>query len=330
MSEATLSFMLDRRVFLLSLPLGSALALDARAQQRAKVIGMLSPGDRDQIEPFHEVFLRALRDLGYVKGVDFVVVERFANGRYDQLPELAAELVKLEVDIICTGTTNGAAAAQSATTSIPIVFDSVADPVKAGFAESLAHPGRNMTGLSNFAADLVQKRIQLLQQMVPGLVRIALLRNSRNLVTSTALVMQVVEQFGLRAVIVNASTPQELEPAFQTMSSERAEAVYVQADLFLWSERRRIAELALKYKLPSMLTTAEWVEAGGLMSYGIDDAAISRQAATYVDKIFKGAKAGDLPIEQPSRFELVINRGTANALRLNIPQMLLLQAEKVI
>jgi putative ABC transport system substrate-binding protein len=330
-SEATRDYLVIRRDLLLSLPLGFVLSSHSRAQQRPKVIGLLSPFGRDEIDPGLDVFLRAMQDLGYIKGTHFVVVERIANGRYDRLPALAIELVKLNVDVICTTSTNGVAAAQAATTSIPIVFDSVSDPVQAGFANSLARPGHNMTGLSNFSGDLTAKRLQLLKQTMPTLTRVAVLSNSTNPNYASQLQrMQPAIQLGLQFALVSASTPEELEPAFRAMARERAEGVYVMADAYLWTQRRRIAELALRDKLPSVFASSDCVEAGGLMSYGVDPMSGMRQVATYVDKILKGAKAGDLPIEQPTRVELAINLRTADALRLTIPRTLLLQAEKVI
>jgi putative tryptophan/tyrosine transport system substrate-binding protein len=321
-----------RRTLLVSLSLGFALGPHARAQQRPKVIGMLTPVSRDDFEPMLGVFLRAMLDLGYVRDTNFILVERVANGDGDRLPELAAELVKLKVDLVYASSTNAVAAAQAATTSIPIVFDSVSDPVRAGFADSLARPGRNITGVSNFSGDLTPKRLQLLKQMMPRLTRVAVLANSTNPFYATTLqrVRPAEAQLGLHALLVSASTPEELEPAFRTMTREHTEAVYVTPDAYLWTQRRRIAALALRDKLPSIFAFPDCVEAGGLMSYGVDVMYGVRQVATHVDKIFRGAKASDLPIEQPTRVDLVINRRTAAALRLPIPQEMLLLAERVI
>lgn len=324
--------MFNRRTLLVGLPVGLLPALHVRAQLQPKVLGLLSPYSSREIELSRDVFMRAMLDLGYTRGKQFVVVERLADGRNERLPELADELVKLNVDLIWASSTNAVAAAQAATTTIPIVFESVADPVRAGFADSLAHPGHNITGLSNFSADLGPKRFQLLKQMVPSLTRVAVLMNSTNpyYATQVPRTQAVAEQLGLRAQVVSASSPDEMEPAFLAIASQHAQAVFVSPDAYLWAQRQRIAELALKYGLPSMFPFAECVEVGGLMSYGVDALIGIRIVASYVDRILKGAKPGELPIEQPTRVDLVINRKTADALKLTIPQVLLLQAEKVI
>ena len=324
--------MFNRRTLLIGLPIGLLPALHVRAQPQPKVLGLLSPYSSREIELGRDVLMRAMLDLGYTRGKQFVVIERLADGRNERLPELADELVKLKVDLILASSTNAVAAAQAATTTIPIVFESVGDPVRAGFADSLAHPGHNITGLANFSADLGPKRFQLLKQMVPSLTRVAVLMNSTNpyYATQVPRTRAVTEQLGLRAQIVSASSPEELEPAFLAFGSQHAQAVFVSPDAYLWAQRQRIAELALKYGLPSMYPFAECVEVGGLMSYGVDYLIGIRIVASYVDRILKGAKPGELPIEQPTRVDLVINRKTAAALKLTIPQALLLQAEKVI
>jgi len=323
---------LTRRNLSLGLPLGFLFPSLILAQQAPKVIGLLSPYSSQATERNRDAFLRAMLDLGYTRGRDFVVVERFADGRNERLPELAEQLVKLKVDLIWASSTNAVAAARNATTSMPIVFESVADPVQAGFADSLARPGHNMTGFSNFAGDLNPKRLQLLKQMVPSLTRVAVLLNSTNpyYAAQVPRMQAAAEQLGLRAQIVSVSSTEELEPAFQSVASRRAQAVYISADAYFWAQRQQIAELALRYRLPSMFPFSEYVEVGGLMSYGADSMVGFRIVATYVDRIFKGAKPGDLSIEQPTRVELVINRKTADALHLTIPQVLLLQAERVI
>lgn len=324
--------MFNRRILLIGLPIGLLPALHVRAQPQPKVLGLLSPYSSREIELGRDVLTRAMLDLGYTRGKQFVVVERLADGRNERLPELAAELVKLKVDLILASSTNAVAAAQAATTTIPIVFESVGDPVRAGFADSLAHPGHNITGLANFSADLAPRRFQLLKQMVPSLTRVAVLVNSTNpyYATQVPKTQAVAEQLGLRAQIVSASSPEEMEPAFLAFASQHAQAVFVSPDAYLWVQRQRIAELALKYGLPSMYPFAECVEVGGLMSYGVDYLNGIRVVASYVDRILKGAKPGELPIEQPTRVDLVINRRTADTLKLTIPQVLLLQAEKVI
>jgi len=307
------------------------LAATSRAESSPKVIGVLSPYGADA-QVTLQVFREAMRDLGYREGRNYALVERFADGRNERLPILAEQLVRLRVDLILASTTNAVKAAQAATSRIPIVFESVADPVLAGFADSVGHPGRNITGVSNFSADLSPKRFQYLKQMVPSLSRLAVLVNDSNpyYASQKPAIESVAERLRLSVQFVPAGTGDEVGLAFRAMASARAEGLLVTADAYLFAQRRRIAELALQGGLPSMCPFAAYVEAGGLMSYGVDPAVGIRQTATFVDRIFKGARAGDLPIEQPTRVALVINRGTAARLRLAIPQLLLLQAEQVI
>jgi putative tryptophan/tyrosine transport system substrate-binding protein len=320
----------DRRTALAA-SLGCALSLARAEERRPKVIGVLSPYAAGDTQGPTLVFRQAMQELGY-DSKDFVLVARFADGKNERLPALAAELAGLHVDLMLVSTTNAAKAAQAATGTIPIVFESVADPVRAGFADSVAHPGHNLTGSSNFSADLSAKRFQLLKQMVPGLQRIAFLTNFANpyFEAQGKLYQAAADQMGLRLQFLSASSATEIDGAFEVMTRSRVEAVSVGADTFLWPHRQRIADFALKKALPSTFPFAGFVEAGGLMSYGVDPVTGIRLSAGYVDKILKGARPGDLPIEQPTRVELVINRRTANALRLPIPQELLLQAEKVI
>lgn len=323
--------MLDRRGLLLGVPF-ALLAARARAQPAPKVIGVLSPYAGADAQATVTLFRQAMRDLGYAEGRGFTLVERFADGRHDRLPSLAAELVKLRVDLILASTTNAVKAAQAATSTIPIVFESVADPVVAGVAESVNHPGGNITGLSNFSIDLSPKRFQLLTQLVPALREVEVLANLSNpyYATQKPAIESLADKLGLRVNFVDAGTPEEVEQAFRTMAARRATALMVTADAYLYAQRQRIAALALSHRLPSVFPFAAYADAGGLMSYGVDPARAIRQAAVFVDKIFKGARPGDLPIEQPTRVEMVINRRTAALLRLTIPPALLLQAERVI
>jgi putative ABC transport system substrate-binding protein len=312
--------------------LAALLAAYSRAQPAPRVIGFLSPYGSADAQATLRVFREAMRDRGYVEGRTFVLVGRFADGRNERLPALAAELARLRVDLVLASTTNAVKAAQAATSGIPIVFESVADPVAAGFAESVGRPGHDITGVSNFAADLSPKRFQLLTQMVPSLNRVAVLFNFTNpyYLAQKPAIESVAERLGLSAHLVGAGTPEEVELAFRTIASVRAQALIVTGDAYLFAQRRRIAELALKNGLPSMFPFAAYVEAGGLVSYGVDPTLGIRQTAAFVDKIFKGARPGDLPIEQPTRVAMVINLRTAAQLRLTIPQALLLQAEQVI
>ena len=323
--------MLDRRDLLLGVPL-ALLVARARAQPAPKVIGVLSPYAGEDVQATLALFRQAMRELGYAEGRGYTLVERFAEGRNDRLPALAAELVKLRVDLILASTTNAVKAAQAATGTIPIVFESVADPVVAGFAESVNRPGRNITGLSNFSIDLSPKRFQLLTQLLPALREVEVLSNLSNpyYVSQKPAIESSAGRLGLRVNFSNASTPEDVEQAFRTMAARRAEALIVTADAYLYAQRQRIAALALSHRLPSVFPFAAYVDAGGLMSYGVDPAPAIRQAAVFVDRIFKGANPGELPIEQPTRVEMVINRRTAALLRLTIPPALLLQAGRVI
>lgn len=319
--------MLNRRIF----SAGLLLAPQLHAEEAPKAIGVLSPLSSFEFGPSRDAFVHAMGDLGYVRGKHFVLVERFADGRVDRLPALAADLAKLNVDLIYASTSDSVAAAQRAT-KIPIVFEGVAEPVQTGFADSLAHPGHDITGLTNIASDLNPKRVQFLREMTPKLIRLALLVGpvtafSMNFEPS---VRAGAEPFGIRTLTFGIAEPPDLEPAFQSMMRWGAEAVAVSAATNLWSERQRIASLAVSSKLPSMCPFSDYVEAGALMSYGVDRLSQARKIATYARNIFRGAKAGDLPIEQPTQVDLVISRKTAEALGLEIPQRLLLQADKVI
>jgi putative ABC transport system substrate-binding protein len=322
---------LARRDLLLAAP-GALFLAPALAQPAPKVIGVLSPYGGADVQATLAVFRQAMRELGHAEGRSFTLVERVADGRNERLPALAAELVMLRVDLILASTTNAAKAAQAATRTIPIVFESVADPVLAGFAESVNRPGRNMTGLSNFSADLSPKRFQLLTQLLPALAQVEVLSNRSNpyYLSQKPAIESVAAKLGLRVSFVDAGTAEEVEQGFRAMAARRAMALVVTADAYLLAQRERIAALALKNRLPAVFPFAAYVEAGGLMSYGVDPSPAIRHAAAFVDKIFKGASAGDLPIEQPTRVEMVINRRTAALLRLTIPPALLLQAERVI
>ena len=306
--------MISRRRVVVGLTFGVGLGGPVVGQERPKIIGALNPYSSAQNEPFRERFSRSMLDLNYVVGKHFLVVERLAEGRNERLPGLAEELVKLKVDLILASTTNAAAAARDATSSIPIVFFDVSDPVRAGFVESLGRPGRNMTGVSNTPADLNAKRLELLKQMIPGLTRVAALLNPTNPYLGLGQIERVqrpAEQLGLLALPIYASSPEELEPAFRKMTQQRAEAVLVSPDAYFWTQRQLIGGLALSFRVPSMFAFADYVDAGGLMSYGVDTSEGVRRAASYVARIFSGARPADLPVEQPTKVDLVINRRTA-------------------
>jgi putative tryptophan/tyrosine transport system substrate-binding protein len=321
-----------RRQALRVLPALALASSGADSQPKLKVIGVLSPYPIQTYRPFREVFLRAMAGLGYVEGKRFVMVERFAEGDNGRLPQMATELVHLDVDVILASSTDAAKAAQQATAVIPIVFEGVADPVMAGFAQSVARPGRNMTGLSNFNADLNPKRFQLLKQMVPGLSTIAVLANPKNPYYATQLqrMRPPAEQLGLKVFQVAAGRTDDLEVAFEEMKQRHAEAFFVVADAYLWLQGRQINGLALKYNLPSISAFEDWVDAGGLMSYGVNPAASMEHVATFVDRIFKGLRPEEIPIEQPTTLVLVVNRRTAKLLGITIPQAISLQADRVV
>jgi putative ABC transport system substrate-binding protein len=307
--------------------------LAALAQQQGKVwrVGFLAttaPAGAVQTEAFRE----GLRERGYVEGGNIAIEYRWVDGTLDRLPELAAQLVRLKVDLIFAWGTPAVAAAKQATSTVPIVFAGVADPVESGLIANLARPGGNITGMSNLARGLSAKRVELLAQIVPNIKLVAALRSVEN--PASALLFKEVEaaarSLGLRLQRVDIHAPEDLEGAFASMGKERAAGVVILADPMFTGQRRRIAELATRYRMPSIYTNREYAEAGGLMSYGPNQTDMHRRAAGYVDKILKGAKPGDLPVEQPTKFELVINRKTAKALGLTIPQSLLISADKVI
>ena len=306
------------------------------AQQQIKVwrIGFLAADSRPASlgSDIYGGFVRGMRELGYVEGKNLVIDWRFADGNYERFPAFAAELVRLKVDLIVAANNTAALAAQHTTTTIPIVIPVTIDPVGAGLASSLARPGRNITGQSNASGDSSAKQLELLKTMVPKLSRVAVLLNAGNLNHPMILknVRSAGKNPGITILPIEARTSEEIERGFGIMRQEHAEALIVPGDGMFNSKRQQIAELAAKNKLPSLSVIREYAESGGLMSYGQSVTELFRRAATYVDKIFKGARAGDLPIEQPTRIELVINRKTARALGLTIPQELILRADEVI
>ncbi len=327
-----------RRKLLIALGAGALAApLGSFAQQPSKVwrIGFLSPRSRPnslESDVLFDAFLRGMRELRYVEGKNLVIEWRFADGNYERLPDLAAELVRLRVDVIVSAGTNAISAAQKATATIPIVMATSPDPVGLGFVKTLAHPGGNITGLSNLNVDTSPKHLEMLLSMVPKLSRVAILGNSANLQNAMNLkdFQAAAQRTNVRILPADARTAPEIEKAFSAMVREKAEAVIVARDGLFIQQVRQIAELAVKNRLPSISALLEYVEAGGLMSYGSSDTDHYRRAATYVDKILKGAKPGDIPVEQPTRFELFINGKTAKALGLKIPQSILVQATRVI
>ncbi len=325
----------NRRKLLVTLGAG-ALAFAAPpgsfGQQQGKVwrVGFLSPGAGSLSSANADAFLKGMRELGYIEGRNLVVEWRFADGKLERLPALAAELVQLKVDVIVAGASPAISAAQKATTTIPIVMTSVGDPVRSGFVKSLARPGSNITGLSNMSSDIAAKFLDLLRSVVPKLSRVAMLTPSTTYGELSKSVQAAAKKAGVTTLMAEASTRQEIENAFSMMVREKADAVIVGSPTVFAQQHRQIAELALKYRMPSLFQDRVTVEAGGLMSYGQKFTDFYLLAATYVDKILKGSKPGDLPVEQPVSFELVVNLKTAKALGLTIPQSLLLRADEVI
>ena len=328
---------LNRREATVVLVSLGAVPLAADAQQAPKVprIGYLAL-DLGAFLRVREAFLQGLRDLGYVEGRSVVIEYRSADGKPERLPALAAELVALKVDVLFAGGgTLPALAAKQATNTLPIVFADAADPLTSGLVTNLARPGGNVTGLFALAAELVSKRLELLKQAVPTGSRVAVLWQPGGLGERTEGEMLyaadvTARALGMRLQFVAARGPADIEGAFSAMISERAEALAVFPSSMLFADRRRVIDLAAKNRLPAIYLTRQYVEAGGLMSYAPNVPDLFRRAATYVDKILKGANPGDLPVEQPTKFELVINLKTAKALGLTIPQSLLARADEVV
>jgi putative ABC transport system substrate-binding protein len=267
-----------------------------------------------------------------VEGQNIVLEPRWAEGKYDRYPALAADLVRSKVDVIVAGGGAATQAAQQATRTIPIVMSVVIDPLGSGLVPSLARPGGNVTGVSMMGPDLVGKQLGLLKEVVPKVSRVALLWNPENPGSATQLreAKAAARVLGLRLQTLEARNPEEIDSAFAAMTRERAGALLILADGIFGNQRRQIAELAAKRRLPSIFGLSEYPDAGGLMAYTANFLDLERRAATYVDRILKGAKPGELPVEQPSNFELVINLKTANAIGLTIPPSLLQRADRVI
>jgi putative ABC transport system substrate-binding protein len=324
-----------RRRELLALLGGTAVwPFTAHAQQAGKVwrIGFLFGPSYQPNPPQYAGFVQGMHELGYVEGKDFASELRFAEGQYERFPDLAAELVRLKVDILFSGLSPAVHALQQATRTIPIVFASVTDPVGQGFVASLAHPGGNTTGAAGSFDDTSPKRLELLATVVPNPSRFGLLGNPDNSGYPPNLrgAQDAARKAGFVLLPIEARNPQDIENAFAAFARERVQAVMVEADGLFFGQRQRIAQLALASRLPSICPQLEYVEAGGLMGYGENLAEFYRRGAAFVDKIIKGAKPADLPVEQPTRYHLVINRKTADALGLTIPPALYLFADEVI
>jgi putative tryptophan/tyrosine transport system substrate-binding protein len=324
---------LKRRDFITILG-GAAVAwpLAAQAQQaKPPTIGFLGSGAQISQRAWADAFVRRLRELGWIEGSTITIDYRWAEGRPDRFAEIAAEFVRLKVDLIYAVGTEATLAAKKATSVIPIVFPVAGDPVGTGMVASLARPGANVTGLSNLAADLAAKRLEILREVYPGLARLAIMAN----VGYPGAVLEIGEfqaasrAVGLEVAALEIRRTEDIAPAFESLKG-RAEALYVVGDPLANLNRIRINTFALVARLPTIYVQREYVEAGGLLSYGPNYPDLNRRAADYVDKILRGAKPADLPVEQPIKFDLVVNLVTARALGLTVPPTLLARADEVI
>jgi putative ABC transport system substrate-binding protein len=311
-----------------------ALCVSAEAQQVKKIphLGFLSALSPDGVPAWLEAFRQGLGELGYVEGKNIVIEWRYAEGKLDRLPALAAELVRLKVDVIVSGGPAVTRVAKEATSSIPIVMGFDNDPVGSAFVASLARPGGNITGLSNFAPEMSGKRLELLKEIVRKLSRVAVLGASTQ--PGNAQMLKETElaagTFGVQLQYLDVLSPKDIESVFRAASNGRADAILMLSIPFVLSHRTQLADLAVKSRLPAIYSQPENTEAGGLMYYGVNAPDLFRRAATYVDKILKGAKPADLPVEQPIKFEFIINLKAAKQIGLTIPPNVLARADKVI
>jgi putative ABC transport system substrate-binding protein len=325
---------MKRREFITLLS-GSAAAwpLRARAQQSAMpVIGFLDVASAAERADYMRGFVRGLAETGYIEGQNVAIEYRWAEGRYDRLPQLVADLVRSQVSVVAIpGTTAAALAAKAATATIPIVFGTGDDPVKLGLVASLNHPGGNATGVSMFGSELVAKRLQLLRDLAPAAKRVAVLVNPTDK-TNNEPVLRDLETaaIGLQILPFEAPTGREIDAAFERLVSAKAEALFLAPTALFSARRVQVAILAARYQLPATFSSRNFVEAGGLMSYGTNQPGSYRQVALYVGRILKGAKPAELPVLQPANFELSINLNTARALRIQVPPTLLAIADEVI
>jgi putative ABC transport system substrate-binding protein len=324
-----------RREFIFTVG-GTAAAwpLAGRAQQPAMpIVGLVAGRSAEDSTRVGGAFRKGLNQTGYVEGQNVMVEYHWLEGQYHRLPSLMADLVRRRVAVIATPTTLGPLAAKAATTTIPIVFGVGEDPVKLGLVASFARPGGNATGINFLAAEIVAKRLGLLRDLVPKAVRIAVLVNPANAPVTDATLREIPEAaraLGLQIAVLNASTSREIEAAFATLVRDRADALFVGPDGFFNSRRVQFATLAARYGIPAAYSQRETVEAGGLMSYGIDIPDMWRQVGVYTGQILKGANPADLPVVQSTKFEFVINMQTARALGLEVPNALQLLADEII
>jgi putative tryptophan/tyrosine transport system substrate-binding protein len=316
-------------VLLVGLALVSVPSAEAQQAKKVPHIGYMR---FIEVPVYDAAFRKGLNELGYIEGQNIHIEYRFAGGSIERLAEFAAELVNLKVDVIVAGSTQSIDAAKRATKTIPIVFPVTFDPVESGFVASLARPGGNLTGLSTVNPDAAAKRVELIQEVMPRISRLAVLRNPTN--SGSRFPLKETEagakRLGIRLQILEARSPDDLEGAFRAATKEQANALIVLADALFFAQRGRIGNLAIKHRLPSMFDDAQSVEVGGLISYGASLTDLFRRAAGYVDKILKGAKPADLPVEQPMKFELIVNLKTAKQIGLTIPPNVLARADRVI
>jgi putative ABC transport system substrate-binding protein len=324
-----------RRAFMVFLLCGMTLwppGIDAQQPKKMPRIGVLLPGTPASFSLRTQAFLDGLRELGYVEGVTIALEWRWGQDRVETLSALAADLVRRNVDVIVTGGTSAAKALKAATATIPIVVAIISDPVEAGLVNSLARPGGNLTGFSIVAPELGEKRLELLKDLVPHVSSVAVLLNSKNPQSQIELkqMRSAAQKMRLQLYPVEISTEDGLQDAFAAMNKAAVQALVVLTDPILFSQRKRTVDLANSNRLPAVYFFKGYAEDGGLMSYGPSDTDLFRRTATYVDRILKGTKPGDLPIEQPTKFELFINLKAANMVGLTVPESFLLRADKVI
>jgi len=324
---------MKRREFMSLLAGAAAWPLAARAQQPAMpVMGYLNSRSRDTDTPFLAAFHRGLNETGYVEGQNVAIEYRWADGQYDRLPVLATDLVRRRVTVMAATSTPAALAAKAATSAIPIVFTTAADPIAVGLVDSLSRPSGNVTGVNSYLSDLGAKRLELLRQLVPNDAVIGMLVNPNypDAESQAKDVKEAARTLGQQVHVVNADSEGDLNRAFATFIELKADALLVSLDSFFLSRREQLVALAARHKIPVMYFARDFVLAGGLMSYGSDLADSYRQAGVYTGRILKGAKPGDLPVLQPTKFELSINTTTAKSLGLSIPDRLLALADEVI
>jgi putative ABC transport system substrate-binding protein len=323
---------MKRRAFVATSLAISLAPLIAHPQPARKMyrIGWLQPAPL--AAPWTDGFRQGLRELGYVEGKDLVIEYRWGDGRFDRLQDLATDLVRLNVDVIVSGNTAALLVLKRMTTSIPVVMLGPGDPVAARLIDSHARPGGNITGITQMAPELSAKRLELLKQVIPKLSRLAVLTNSANPQTTLALqeTADAARTLGLAVQALDAKAPAELDAAFSAIAAGQAQALVLLPDSMHLSQRKRIIEFAAKHQLPTVSHFRQFVADGGLLAYGPDVPDIFRRGATFVDKIIKGAKPADLPVEQPTKFELVVNLKTAKTLGVGVPSSLLLRADEVI